>query len=168
MLQVKYGPSQAQTGVLAMDEDGKLYVADPTTLDATGMANTLWCVTVSAQENGQAPKFDFENRATGMILDIATNNITAVGTPVDAIVGGDVSGWAFSRSYESLEAGKALFSYIRVKEFPAVLLELKEIKRLDIQFIDTIDIPDEISKIKIGSLSLYGKKTGKNRKQHNK
>ena len=42
---------------------------------------------------------------------------------------------------------------IRVKEFPAVLLELKEIKRLDIQFIDTINIPDEISKIKIGSLS---------------
>ena len=115
-LQVKYGPSQAQTGVLAMDEDGKLYVADPTTLDATGMANTLWCVTVSAQENGQAPKFDFENRATGMILDIATNNITAVGTPVDAIVGGDVSGWAFSRSYESLEAGKALFSYISAEE----------------------------------------------------
>ena len=27
------------------------------------------------------------------------------------------------------------------KKFPAVLLELKEIKRLDIQFIDTIDIP---------------------------
>ena len=48
---------------------------------------------------------------------------------------------------------------IRVKEFPAVLLELKEIKRLDIQFIDTINIPDEISKIKIGSLSLYGKIT---------
>ena len=48
---------------------------------------------------------------------------------------------------------------IRVKEFPAVLLELKEIKRLDIQFIDTIDIPDEISKIKIGSLSLHGKIT---------
>ena len=43
--------------------------------------------------------------------------------------------------------------------FPAVLLELKEIKRVDIQFIDTIDIPDEISKIKIGSLSLYGKIT---------
>ena len=48
---------------------------------------------------------------------------------------------------------------IRVKEFPAVLLELKEIKRLDIQFIDTIDIPDEISKIKIGSLNLHGKIT---------
>lgn len=32
-------------------------------------------------------------------------------------------------------------------------------KRLDIQFIDTINIPDEISKIKIGSLSLYGKIT---------
>ena len=48
---------------------------------------------------------------------------------------------------------------IRVKEFPTVLLELKEIKRLDIQFIDKIDIPDEISKIKIESLTLYGKIT---------
>lgn len=48
---------------------------------------------------------------------------------------------------------------IRVKEFPPVLLELKEIKRLEIRFIDDIDIPDEISKIKIGSLVLYGKIT---------
>jgi uncharacterized Fe-S cluster-containing MiaB family protein len=30
---------------------------------------------------------------------------------------------------------------------------------LDIQFIDKIDIPDEISKIKIESLTLYGKIT---------
>lgn len=32
-------------------------------------------------------------------------------------------------------------------------------KKTGYQFIDTIDIPDEISKIKIGSLSLYGKIT---------
>lgn len=48
---------------------------------------------------------------------------------------------------------------IRVKEFPAILLELKEISRLDIKFIDKIDIPDEISKIKIENLVLYGKIT---------
>ena len=48
---------------------------------------------------------------------------------------------------------------IRVKEFPSVLLELKEIKRLEIRFIDKVDIPDEISKIKIGNLVLYGKVT---------
>lgn len=48
---------------------------------------------------------------------------------------------------------------IRVKEFPPVLLELEQIKRLDIRFIDKIDIPDEISKIKIESLTLHGKIT---------
>ena len=37
---------------------------------------------------------------------------------------------------------------IRVKEFPAVLLELKEIKRLDIQFIDTIDILMKYQRLK--------------------
>ena len=41
------------------------------------------------------------------------------------------------------------YPYIEItKENNFVLLELKEIKRLDIQFINTIDIPDEISKIK--------------------
>ena len=48
---------------------------------------------------------------------------------------------------------------IRVKEFPSVLLELKEIKRLEIRFIDDIDIPDEISKLRIKSLVIYGKIT---------
>ena len=46
---------------------------------------------------------------------------------------------------------------IRVKEFPSVLLELTEIKKLEIRFINQIDIPDEISKIKIEHLELFGK-----------
>ena len=46
---------------------------------------------------------------------------------------------------------------IRVKEFPSVLLELTEIKKLEIRFINQIDIPDEISKIKIKHLELFGK-----------
>ena len=45
----------------------------------------------------------------------------------------------------------------RVKEFPSVLLELTEIKKLEIRFINQIDIPDEISKIKIEHLELFGK-----------
>lgn len=50
---------------------------------------------------------------------------------------------------------------IKVKEFPSTLLELTDIKKLEIQFTDEIDIPDELSKVKIGSLDLRGKITKK-------
>lgn len=45
---------------------------------------------------------------------------------------------------------------LRVKEFPTVLLELDEIKNLELSFIDEIKIPDAISKIKIKRLRLSG------------
>lgn len=45
---------------------------------------------------------------------------------------------------------------LRVKEFPTILLELNEIKQLELKFIDEIKIPDEISKIKIKKLILFG------------
>lgn len=48
---------------------------------------------------------------------------------------------------------------LRVKEFPAILLELEEIKELELRFIDTINIPDEFSKVKIDNMALYGKIT---------
>lgn len=49
--------------VLSMDADGKLtVVAAPTT--STGLANTLWCVEVATQVQGQAPKFDFVNNGS--------------------------------------------------------------------------------------------------------
>ena len=99
--------------VLAMNDEGGLYLVSATSLTASNMANTLWCATVSTQEEGQAPKFDFENRATGMILDIATDALSKAndGVPVDAVVGGSLSGWAFSRSYKKMES-KPLFSYM--------------------------------------------------------
>ncbi|GAA4315991.1 DUF4419 domain-containing protein [Compostibacter hankyongensis] len=48
---------------------------------------------------------------------------------------------------------------IRVKEVPPPLLALKEIPQLEISFIDSIRIPDEMGKIKIGKLQLHGKIT---------
>lgn len=48
---------------------------------------------------------------------------------------------------------------IRVKKFPAALLEIGEIKNLDIRFIDEINIPTELSKVKIMRLRLSGKIT---------
>jgi hypothetical protein len=46
---------------------------------------------------------------------------------------------------------------IRVKSFPNELLQLEQIKTLEINFIDEIQIPDAINKIKIGRLILRGK-----------
>lgn len=48
---------------------------------------------------------------------------------------------------------------IRVNEFPSYLLELEEIKQLEIQFVNEIDIPDALSKVKIESLELSGEIT---------
>lgn len=48
---------------------------------------------------------------------------------------------------------------IRVKEFPAVLLELKKIRKLEIAFVDEIDIPDELAAVQIKLLMLSGKIT---------
>ncbi len=98
--------------VLSMNSDGALSFVNASTLDASDMANTLWCVTVSTQAEGQAPKYDFENRATGMLLDIAADDVKNEGQNYKPVIGGNVSGWAFSRSYKALEADKALFSYI--------------------------------------------------------
>ena len=58
---------EASGKVLSMDEDGVLsLVASSST--STGLANTLWCVTVSSENQGQAPKFDFMNKGTGLSL----------------------------------------------------------------------------------------------------
>lgn len=48
---------------------------------------------------------------------------------------------------------------LRVKEFPSILLKLEEIKQLELTFINEIDIPDELSKVKIERLELSGKIT---------
>lgn len=48
---------------------------------------------------------------------------------------------------------------LKVKKIPAMLLKLEEIKQLKIHFIDEIDIPDELSKVKIDDLELYGEIT---------
>lgn len=60
-----------------------------------------------------------------------------------------------------LEAKKKSSIAMKVKEVPAELLEMKEINRLGIQFADKIIIPDELAKVKIGYLELFGKINGK-------
>lgn len=49
--------------------------------------------------------------------------------------------------------------HLRVKEFPAILLELKEIKRLELDFVGDIHIPDEFAKVKVEKMILHGRIT---------
>jgi len=46
--------------------------------------------------------------------------------------------------------------HIRVKTFPKELLKLENIKNLEIDFLDDINIPDEISKMKIDKFKMSG------------
>jgi len=46
---------------------------------------------------------------------------------------------------------------IRVKEIPTAIFELKEIKNLEISFVDSIIIPDKLKEIKIEKLTLSGR-----------
>ena len=64
--------------VLAMNEDSELELVAASTVDASNMASTLWCVTVTTEGAGKAPIFDFQNKATGQMLDIALNNLEDV------------------------------------------------------------------------------------------
>jgi len=103
---------EASGKVLSMDEDGVLsLVASSST--STGLANTLWCVTVSSENQGQAPKFDFMNKGTGRMLDITMAEILKSESQVDLTptTGGEIAGWAFSRTITKLEDKRPLFSY---------------------------------------------------------
>jgi hypothetical protein len=50
--------------------------------------------------------------------------------------------------------------FIRVKEVPPEICVMKEIKNLKLEFINKIIIPDELSKVKIGTLILSGEIDG--------
>ena len=46
---------------------------------------------------------------------------------------------------------------IRVKLIPEAIYQLKEIQQLNIQFVDSVDIPDRLADVKINGLNIEGK-----------
>ena len=108
------GLFQLETGgqVLSMNDEGVLTLVTPTST-SEGLAITLWCVTVSSENQGQAPKFDFMNKGTGRMLDITMAEILKAESEVNQIAttGGEIAGWAFSRTITKLESERPLFSY---------------------------------------------------------
>ena len=96
---------------LSINEDGKLSVVD--VIEADNVASTLWCVTVTEENKGKAPYFDFVNKGAEALLSITMEEFAAgaTATTVAPEVGGEVSGWAFSPTYETLVNEKPLYSY---------------------------------------------------------
>ena len=96
------------TQVLSMDDEGRVKAvandfATNANRDFKALARTLWCVTVSTENQGQAPKYDFMNKATGLYLDMTMAGLEdlAMETQSGAIeVGGEIGGWAFSKTFK--------------------------------------------------------------------
>ncbi len=111
LYQLVVGDGTARDQFLSVNADGKL-VAVPS-IEADNVASTLWCVTVTEENKGKAPYFDFVNKGAEALLAITMEEF-AVGATVTTVapeVGGEISGWAFSSTYETLQSNKSLYSY---------------------------------------------------------
>ena len=118
------GLYQIATGdgmLLSMDDDGHLTMVPNTFAadrDVNALARTLWCVSISTEDQGQVPKFDFLNKATGMYLDLTMSGelsgLAGSKASEPIVVGGEIGGWAFSETYlESVQENQPLYSYFK-------------------------------------------------------
>ena len=64
-------------------------------------ANSYWCVTVTQENKGQTPIYDFINKGAQCFLDASMDLFQGSNTTSDAIgLGGEVGGWAYSKTFE--------------------------------------------------------------------
>ena len=108
---------------LSIDENGKLSVV--TDVDADNVASTLWCVTVTEENKGKAPYFDFVNKGAEALLTITMEEFAAGATATTTApeVGGEISGWAFSPTYETLQNENPLYSYFTTDSVVGFVVE---------------------------------------------
>ncbi len=108
---------------MSIGEDGKLGVVDA--IEADNVASTLWCVTVTEENKGKAPYFDFVNKGAEALLSITMEEFAAGATATTTApeVGGEISGWAFSPTYETLVNEKPLYSYFTTDSVVGFVVE---------------------------------------------
>ena len=103
---------------LAVNAKGELVTVDNVTAD--NVASTLWCTTVTVENQGKAPIYDFVNK--GVTMDDFAKN--AMQTTKNSLVGGEIAGWAFSGTYaNALEANRPLYSYFQEDSVVGLVLE---------------------------------------------
>ena len=87
-------------------------VVSTTTNYSTKLGSSLWCVEIVSEDQGQNPKFDFTNKQ-GKFLGLDINKLAGKGegVAVNAVAGGDLSGWKFSKVFENGVEESMLYSY---------------------------------------------------------
>ncbi len=81
---------------------------------SANLGGTMWCVNINAENQGQNPKFDFTNKVGKFLgLDISkiAGNAATDQDEVDAVVGGELSGWKFSPVFKNGVEKSVLYSY---------------------------------------------------------
>ena len=120
------GLYQLKTGnrYLAVNEKGELVTVDNVTAD--NVASTLWCTTVTVENQGKAPIYDFVNKGAEALLSVTMDDFAknAMQTTKNSFVGGEIAGWAFSGTYaNALEANRPLYSYFQEDSVVGLVLD---------------------------------------------
>ena len=120
------GLYQLKTGnlYLAVNAKGELVTVDNVTAD--NVASTLWCTTVTVENQGKAPIYDFVNKGAEALLSVTMDDFAknAMQTTKNSLVGGEIAGWAFSGTYaNALEANRPLYSYFQEDSVVGLVLE---------------------------------------------
>ena len=120
------GLYQLKTGnrYLAVNEKGELVTVDNVTAD--NVASTLWCTTVTVENQGKAPIYDFVNKGAEALLSVTMDDFAknAMQTTKNSFVGGEIAGWAFSGTYaNALETNRPLYSYFQEDSVVGLVLE---------------------------------------------
>lgn len=107
-----YQLKDADDAYLAVENDSLKLMTESNA--KASILNTLWCVNVERYNQGQAIKFEFRNKATGQVLEVANDyldGVSAGGTTADLEVGGAIGGWAFSNALNPLQQERPLYYY---------------------------------------------------------
>ena len=109
---------------LAVNPKGELVTVDNVTAD--NAASTLWCTTVTVENQGKAPIYDFVNKGAEALLSVTMDDFAknAMQTTKNSFVGGEIAGWAFSGTYaNALETNRPLYSYFQEDSVVGLVLE---------------------------------------------
>ena len=109
---------------LAVNAKGELVTVDNVTAD--NVASTLWCTTVTVENQGKAPIYDFVNKGAEALLSVTMDDFAknAMQTTKNSLVGGEIAGWAFSGTYaNALETNKPLYSYFQEDSVVGLVLD---------------------------------------------
>ena len=120
------GLYQLKTGnrYLAVNEKGELVTVDNVTAD--NVASTLWCTTVTVENQGKAPIYDFVNKGAEALLSVTMDDFAknAMQTTKNSFVGGEIAGWAFSGTYaNALDTNRPLYSYFQEDSVVGLVLD---------------------------------------------